>query len=318
MRTFPEKTVFDDEIADQLGQTTRTWTERPVLIPLDGKETEQRHRIDRRELTLGREANCDIVLNDAKCSRAHARLIYHNFDHVDQPPDILLADLGSTNGTFVNGVRIKQHHLQDRDKILLGSTLLGFFLRDTKELDADQRLYFMANNDALTGLYNRAVFNRELQREFERSRRYGRELSLVIFDIDHFKQCNDNYGHLMGDFALQEIGRLVAGNIRGNDIAVRYGGEEFAIILPETNLEGALIQGERIREAVANHLFTKDSTTFRLTISLGIAAIEPDMAAKDQLLKSADMALYTAKDTGRNRVCCSRDGRLTNNETTRH
>ena len=310
MTTFPEKTVFDSQIDEQLSETTKARIDRPVLIVLDGKDSDRHYPIDKRELVVGRDIRADIVLNDRKCTREHARLIYENFNNPVSAPEVKLVDMNSTNGCYVNGNRVVERLLEDRDKLLLGSTLLGFFLRDEGELEADQRLYKLANHDALTNLRNRGVFNMEVGREFDRARRYGRELALVLFDIDHFKRFNDSYGHQMGDFVLQELGLLVNGNVRVNDIAARYGGEEFAIILPETGLEGALIQAERLRAAIANHSFTRDSTSLTLTVSLGIGTTESHILDVESFIKATDQAMYEAKARGRNRICWMRDGKL--------
>lgn len=310
MSTIPEKTVFDDEIADNLDETVQTYVKRPVLITLDGTDINRRYRIDRKEMSLGRDLMCDITLNDIKCSRHHARLIYNNFDRPEENPEILLTDLKSTNGSFINGVRIKEHSFKDRDKILFGSTLMGFCLRDESELKADQELYMMASCDALTSLRNRGVFNMELQREFDRSRRYSRSLSLVMFDIDHFKTFNDTYGHQMGDYVLKELGDIVRTNIRSNDVGCRYGGEEFAIILPETSLEGAMIQAERLRIAVNHHSFQRDGTSLNISVSVGISMAETTMHRMEDLISATDKCLYQSKADGRNRTSYWRRGKI--------
>lgn len=310
MSTIPDKTVFDGKIADNLDETVSTYVRRPVLITLDGTDVNRRYRIDRKEMSLGRDLMCDITLNDIKCSRHHARITYVNFDQPEETPEIILNDLKSTNGSFINGERINEHKLKDRDKILFGSTLMGFCLRDDSELKADQELYMMASCDALTGLRNRGVFNMELQREFDRSRRYSRSLSLVMCDIDHFKTFNDTYGHQMGDFVLKELGKLVRANIRSNDVGCRYGGEEFAIILPETSLEGAMIQAERLRISVNHHSFQRDSTSLNISISVGIAMVESTMHRMEDLISATDKCLYQSKAEGRNCTSYWRRGKI--------
>ncbi len=303
MGTIPDKTVYDSDVAGALEETTKAWIERPVLILLEGTGVNRRYRIDKPIMTLGRDLTNDVVLRDTRSSRRHAKLEYKNFLQSTENQEIVLHDMESTNGTFVNGVRITSHPLHDRDKVLVGSTLFGFFLRDEAELEADQQLFHLASNDALTGLRNRGVLNMELEKEFDRARRYGRSLSLVMFDIDHFKRFNDTYGHQMGDTVLQEIGRLVKANIRFNDLGARYGGEEFAIILPETAIDGAVIQAERLRIAVQNNVLPSDGTTISITISLGIAQIEQGINAVEDLIRAADRALYQAKAEGRNCTC---------------
>jgi diguanylate cyclase (GGDEF)-like protein len=313
MVSFPEKTIYDSEINEQLEDTNRVLIQRPVLIKLDDTEMSHRYSLDKDEIQIGRDMMADIAINDTRSSRRHIRLQYVNHDRSDEPPEVYIEDLGSTNGTFLNGARLTdRQRLKDRDKILIGSTLFTFSVRDQEELEADQRLLELATTDALTALANRGMFNREVQREFDRARRYKRELSLVIFDIDHFKKFNDSYGHQMGDFVLKEMGRLVRLNQRSNDVCTRYGGEEFAIILPETGLDGALINAERLRQSVAGNAFRENQTCCQVTISLGIATQEPAMDGCDDLIRLADRALYHAKAEGRNCISFARGGEISN------
>jgi diguanylate cyclase (GGDEF)-like protein len=300
-----DKTVFDDTQKWELASFASP-TERPVLMLLDGGDIKTRHPIDAAELTIGRDPSCQIVLADGKSSRRHARIDYLNFDSPVVTPQVAISDLRSTNGTFVNGERVERAELNDRDKILIGSTLFGYFLRDETTLKADETLIRLASYDALTGLRNRGVFNLELKREFDRARRYGREMSLLMFDIDHFKKFNDTYGHQAGDRVLREIGELMSMNCRSNDVAARYGGEEFAIILPETPMENALIKAERLRKVVVCHPFATEGTALSVTISLGLAMVEAWMQKPEDLIEAADRALYKAKQGGRNQVCWNR------------
>ena len=312
MTTIPDKTIFDNDIGQQLDDTAHLTVQRPVLVLLDGVEMNHRFPLDKQVKLIGRDMMADIPINDTRASRRHVRVQYVNFDKTGEEPKVTIEDLGSTNGTFLNGNRLSgKQLLKDRDKILIGATLFGYSVRNQNEVQADQRLLELATLDALTGLNNRGMFNREVQKEFDRARRYKRELSLVMFDIDHFKQFNDSYGHQMGDHVLREIGRLVRLNQRSNDICARYGGEEFALILPETHLEGALINAERLRVSVANNVFKQDETRCQVTISLGIAAQEAAMNSSDDLIRLVDRALYQAKTDGRNCICYTRDGQIT-------
>lgn len=159
----------------------------------------------------------------------------------------------------------------------------------------------LANTDALTGLYNHRYFYHLLDTEVKRARRYGRSLSLIMLDIDHFKQYNDRYGHLAGDEALRCLAQILRKNSRRVDTVARYGGEEFSIILPETDLVQAAVQAERLRTAAAEQQWPEGS----LTISLGAAALLPEMTRVEDLVRDADRALYQAKEAGRNKVCLS-------------
>lgn len=163
-----------------------------------------------------------------------------------------------------------------------------------------QKQFFhnLAIKDPLTEIFNRHKFNEEIVRETERSRRYGVEYSVIMFDIDKFKDVNDKYGHQVGDTVLKELAELVSANIRTTDIFSRYGGEEFIIITPEVNAEGALKLAEKLRVAIEEHPFTHVG---RITCSFGVADHSKEMSTHE-LIHKADEAMYRAKAEGRNRV----------------
>jgi diguanylate cyclase (GGDEF)-like protein len=157
-----------------------------------------------------------------------------------------------------------------------------------------------AMTDALTGLLNRYGLQRALQREQSEARRYQRPLSCLLIDLDNFKNINDSYGHAAGDIALQQISGILTKAVRGSDMVFRYGGEEFLVLLPETNLEGAAALAEKIRLASDAQLFG-DRRIFPLTLSAGVATLLEQESGHDMVAR-ADMALYNAKARGRNRV----------------
>ncbi|MEA3240753.1 MAG: GGDEF domain-containing protein [Pseudomonadota bacterium] len=175
------------------------------------------------------------------------------------------------------------------------------------EINALEALRLHANTDPLTGVHNRRFFHEVLSRESERSNRHNQPLSLIILDIDHFKVINDTFGHLAGDQVLREIGRITRENIRAIDMVCRYGGEEFAIILPQTELEAASLIAERLRTSIAEFPFsTGEKSPLMVTASLGVACWHGSGYLSKQgteLIQAADRALYAAKDTGRNRTC---------------
>ena len=160
--------------------------------------------------------------------------------------------------------------------------------------------YEQAMTDALTGLLNRYGLQRSLQREQSEARRYHRPLSCVLIDLDHFKHINDTYGHTAGDIALQQIAVILTKAVRGSDMVFRYGGEEFLVLLPETNLEGAAALAEKIRQAADSQLFG-DGHVFPLTLSAGVSSLAEQESGHDMIAR-ADMALYDAKSHGRNRI----------------
>ncbi|WP_370978674.1 GGDEF domain-containing protein [Agaribacterium sp. ZY112] len=173
----------------------------------------------------------------------------------------------------------------------------------------NQRLQELVRTDVLTGLFNRRHLNYCLDQELERTCRSGQATTLLIVDIDHFKSVNDNYGHLVGDKALQLLAATIKNTVRKLDIACRYGGEEFAIILPaSTNAIGARV-AERLRKNVENNTLTLDDVSeLKITISIGIATSSKGQnLAPKQLISSADEQLYKAKESGRNRVCGEQD-----------
>ncbi len=166
------------------------------------------------------------------------------------------------------------------------------------------RLHYLATTDGLTELTNRRSFLQRLLEEFYRSRRYGLSLSLIILDIDHFKSINDSYGHPAGDKVLKKLGGLLKDHVRVHDLPGRYGGEEFVILLPQTDLDGARILAEKLRSLVEATPFPIGrAQEIRVTISLGVARIDASrMTEPMALVKTADEALYHAKESGRNRV----------------
>lgn len=161
----------------------------------------------------------------------------------------------------------------------------------------------MAITDSLTGLYVRRYFAERLDEELGRSARQGLKFSFLILDIDDFKKVNDTYGHLVGDVMLKDIGRIIKENIREIDLACRYGGEEFAMMLPETSKEGAYFVADRIRKRVEEHVFRAYDERLKLTVTMGVASYPDDSSNQPGLIEAADEALYKGKRSGKNIVC---------------
>ena len=167
---------------------------------------------------------------------------------------------------------------------------------------ANTKLQELALRDGLTGLLNRRYWESCLEREFARHQRYDNPVSLVIFDIDHFKRVNDTYGHQTGDEVIRSVAEITSRLARETDFAGRYGGEEFVVLLPGTHLEGAAQFAKRLRQAVEQQVLDYQGSPLSYTISLGVATISDDMANYQILLERADKALYASKEQGRNRV----------------
>ncbi|HOX45801.1 MAG TPA: sensor domain-containing diguanylate cyclase [Myxococcota bacterium] len=166
-----------------------------------------------------------------------------------------------------------------------------------------QRVRELTVTDDVTRLYNSRFLHEALQREFDRSRRYGHQFGLVFFDLDRFKSVNDTYGHLRGSRLLREVGELLLGSLRSVDLAVRYGGDEFVVILPQTSKEQALHVTRRIRLALNEAVFLRsEGLEVRLTASFGVAAYPEDTGEREDLLRLADEAMYRVKDTTRDGI----------------
>ena len=158
-----------------------------------------------------------------------------------------------------------------------------------------------AVTDALTGLLNRHALQHILAREHAEARRYNRPLSCLLIDLDKFKAINDTFGHAAGDVALRQLAEVLSEAVRRSDTIFRYGGEEFLVLLPETDLDGAIALGEKIRESAASRRFGEGARTFQLTLSAGASSLHANESGDDMILR-ADTALYYAKEQGRNRV----------------
>ncbi len=185
--------------------------------------------------------------------------------------------------------------------------ITNFPVPEDNKLDVIKKINFMYSRtrylsltDALTGLYNRRHFDNTIEREFMRSKRYGGDLSLAIIDIDFFKKINDTYGHLCGDYILKEAAYLIMDNFRKTDFVFRYGGEEFVVILTETNLESSKIPLERLRAKIAEYPFVFNGQPLHITVSTGVSSNNAETI--EEFLDNADKALYRAKQTGRNKV----------------
>jgi diguanylate cyclase (GGDEF)-like protein len=291
-------------MAEPITETWRTLPKRPksnqqaclVHIYPTGPSMGQRHFLGEQPLVLGRGEDCEIRIIDHSVSRRHARIEFNGEGYK-------AIDLQSTNGTFINNAPTGQTLLQDGDYLRIGNCIFRFLTGGNVEADYHEEIYRLTIIDALTEIYNKRFFLEFLDREVARSSRHRRPLSLVMIDIDRFKTVNDDIGHLGGDYTLREIANLIKPRVRREDLFARYGGEEFALILVEAPLAGALELSERLRGLVEKHAFEFDQKSFRVTISLGVAATtgEDGMTATE-LVRRADEKLYEAKNAGRNRV----------------
>jgi two-component system cell cycle response regulator len=256
----------------------------------------KRFVLDRSPLRVGRGADNHIVLEGDSVSRRHA--------HFERRTSAWYAvDDGSTNGTYLNEEQIpREALLTNGDRIKVGPSILKFLSGADAEAKYHEEIYRMTIVDGLTQIHNKRYLFEALEKELIRARRYERDLSVLMFDIDFFKRINDQYGHLAGDHVLRELARVVQDRIRRDEVFARYGGEEFVIVLPETSLAGAVALAENLRGRVGGHGFSFQGEQIPVTISIGCALLQDDKAATD-LIQRADEKLYQAKRSGRNRVC---------------
>ncbi len=249
------------------------------------------------ETIVGRNADCNIPLDFQGISRKHFKVVLNN-------NEATLKDIGSSNGTFKNNEKIPgEASLSRGDIIKIGSMALKYLPKgDTERLTYD-KLHQEANTDGLTQCYNKTYFNNKLDLEVKKSKVTGDPLSLIIFDLDHFKNLNDNYGHDAGDYVLKEKAQLLRDNgIRKDDTFARYGGEEFVVLLPKTNLKQAFEIAERLRKLVEKHEFMYDGQRLPVAASIGVADYRQGVNEGVDLFKRADSAVYKSKENGRNQV----------------
>lgn len=263
-----------------------------------GPDMGKRHVLNFSTLTIGRGDDCTVRIQDSSVSRKHV---------IIEPGDqgFIVRDNKSTNGTFVNDKQIiTSKQLTDGDYIRVGNCLFRYLAGGNVEAHYHEEIYRLTIIDALTETYNVRYFNEFLDREILRSQRHQRPLSLLMFDVDKFKNFNDNYGHLCGDFVLREISKRVKDTVRKEDLFARYGGEEFACVLVETQKQNAKEVAERIRRVVCDQPFVFEQQSLTMTISVGVAFTTGSPAmTSTELIEAADQKLYEAKNSGRNKVC---------------
>ena len=267
----------------------------PCLVQIAGDDLGQQIDLDKGEVDIGRDDSCKITVNSDLVSRQHASVQKLGSAYI-------VADLGSTNGTFVNGDKITHKKLDDGDQIRVGKTVLKFMASGNLEAEYHQKIFTMVSVDALTGAYNKRYFDDNFAKAIARSESAQTSLCLIIFDIDFFKKINDTHGHPAGDYVLKELVTVVKGVVREQDSFCRVGGEEFTVLLPDTDASTAFTCAEFIRGAVEMTTFTFEGTVIPVTCSLGVA-LRAGAEPADALYKRADQAMYKAKSSGRNQVC---------------
>jgi two-component system cell cycle response regulator len=270
-----------------------------ILSVLAGPQMGWSRVVDRGELVVGRGEGSDLVLNDQGLSRRHCRL-------VRQGDEMFIEDLDSSNGTFVDGQLVKgQMPLTEGARIHLGRhTVLSLARRDPLEQMAARQLYESSMRDPLTDLHNRRFFDQRLREEFAFATRHQAPLSVILLDLDHFKKVNDTWGHPAGDEVLRQVAALIKRCVRKEDVASRFGGEEFGVVVRTESHEGARAVAERMRKRLEDTPIYHEGNLILVTTSAGVATAAPPHLYESPaaLLAAADQALYRAKAAGRNRI----------------
>jgi diguanylate cyclase (GGDEF)-like protein len=270
----------------------------PRLVMLAGPDLGRSIDVPEGELTIGRESRCGVVLPLGGVSRVHCAIRR-------DATGLWLRDLGSTNGTRRNGESVPPRRdvpLQVGDLVAVGGAIFKLLDGASPESQYHERVFQTMALDGLTQVRNRRALQDALESEFARSRRHGHTLSLLLLDIDHFKGVNDQHGHLGGDVVLKRVAALLNEHGRRENCTARYGGDEFAVLLAETPLAGAMIFAERVRGAVEQAEIQVGDQRISVTVSIGVAEWTAQMTQPEDLIAVADTALYRAKNGGRNRV----------------
>jgi len=268
-----------------------------VLVQLAGPGAVRRFILDRPVTRIGREAETnEIVLSDGWVSRQHTQLVLED-------GRARLEDRGSRNGCLLNSQPVENSDLSDGDLIQIGQAIFKYLDSDSEEGPFYQEVFRLAFRDQLTSTFSRRYFDEAMDRELKRAKRHREPLSVLLIDVDGFKQVNDTLGHKVGDEVLAATAETIQGALRRESITARFGGDEFVVLLPASDLDEATQVAEKLRRNVEALPKISADGSQGITISVGVATSSPgETIEADALLKSADEALYRAKRAGRNRV----------------
>jgi diguanylate cyclase (GGDEF)-like protein len=268
----------------------------PCLVVIFGPDLGRKIPFEEPRCRIGREPGCDVVVPIDGISREHCELLARD-------DGIALRDLGSTNGTRLNGRDLPpcvEVPLRSGDRIELVGVVFKFLEGWDVEAQYHEEIHQLTIVDGLTRTFNRRYLIDFVTREISRCRRHERPLALMLFDVDRFKQINDGFGHAAGDHVLRTLAEVAREGVRREECLARYGGDEFVIVMPETQRAGALIVAERTRGRVETRDFVWAGKRLPVTISVGIAELEEGIASAEALIAAADERLYAAKAAGRN------------------
>ncbi len=277
--------------------------DRHLFVRVRGAQLGQVTILPGTPMRVGRAQDCELWLADDGVSRRHARIFPEDLHYV-------IEDTQSANGTFIGGNRIERQILRDGDMVQFGpQAVFRYSITDESQEALLRQLYEASVTDALTGAANREHFDSQLRAEISYARRHKTDLSLVLFDVDHFKKVNDTHGHPVGDQVLVAIAATVRREVRSEDVFARYGGEEFALILRGIDITGARSVGERLRSKIAANRVPLEQGELGVSVSVGCSSLVTlTEQTPETLILTADQRLYAAKRGGRNRVVASDSG----------
>lgn len=265
------------------------------LTVTQGESQGRRLKLGDVPITLGRSADSDFRLLNRAISRLHCRVWRDNSGY-------WVRDLNSTNKTYLNDRPVVEARLKDGDFITVGGTVVQFTQEKDVDHAAQSEFFDLVTHDQLTGLSQRRVFEQSLEQEIARSTRRNREFVLALIDIDELSRINREWGKLAGDDVLKQVAKALRAGLREEDLLCRYGGEEFAALLPETGLEEAEKMLNAVRSAVSNVEFFVHGQSRSASVSIGALLWKPDFKTAQLTLERAEEKLKAAKDGGRNRL----------------
>ena len=271
------------------------------LVMIYGPRLGHRIALGKGEHVVGRGLESDVLVSLEDVSRRHCTIRV-------KTSGVFLRDLGSKNGTFLNDDELPPNEdfaLRSGDLVHVGGAIFKFLEGGNVEALYHEEIYRTAIVDGLTQIHNQRYFVEFLERELARCARHAHPLALLIFDVDDFKVINDQRGHVAGDHVLRDIAAAVRPSVRREACFARYGGDEFALVLPDTPLEDALLYAEKVRGLVEACRFEFDGEPLEVTVSVGVATMKPGVDDPGTFIRAADDRLYEAKHSGRN---CVRGG----------
>ncbi len=289
------ESTLEVTISRDMGTLIRVAAEqRALMLVLSGPRLGHRLVLGDAAVDVGRGSAAGLILDADSVSRKHARIERFGGGHK-------IVDMGSTNGTYVNGVRVKEQILKDGDRIGIGKALLKYIAGGNIEGAYHEEVQRLMRFDPLTNIFNKRHFDESLRLAVFTAAGGGKPLSLIVFDLDYFKKVNDTHGHMAGDAVLCGATAAVQAILSPTELFGRVGGEEFAILCEDAELDVALERAEAIRIAISREPYSFEEKKLPVTISAGVSQLAEAEEAEG-LFDRADAQLYAAKGSGRNCV----------------